>query len=279
MIEPNISVSLVLYNNEIEELKIAINAALSSSLVNKIFLIDNSETHKLSVLDLLEKNKIEYLFQNNNLGFGKAHNIGIAKSINEGFDYHLILNPDIEFETGVLEELSNYLSFHPNCGMITPKIFYKNGDLQYLCKKIPNAFEMFGKRLPFNFLQKKINKNLELHEFDYNQILNVPYLSGCFMLCRVTSFIKAGLFDERYFMYMEDLDLTRSFHKHYETIFYPKVKVIHGYRSESRVNKKLLRALIISAVKYFNKYGWFFDRELKEINNKLLERISKLKKI
>ena len=274
-----LSVSLVMYCNDIDELSTAIKSALRSNLVGKVYLIDNSPTDSLKDLNELDLDRIVYLFQNNNLGFGKAHNIGIAKSINEGFDYHLILNPDIEFETGVLEELSNYLSFHPNCGMITPKIFYKNGDLQYLCKKIPNAFEMFGKRLPFNFIQKKINKNLELHEFDYNQILNVPYLSGCFMLCRVTSFIKAGLFDERYFMYMEDLDLTRSFHKHYETIFYPKVKVIHGYRSESRVNKKLLRALIISAVKYFNKYGWFFDRELKEINNKLLERISKLKKI
>ena len=151
-----LSVSLVMYCNDVDELTTAIKSSLRSNLVGKVYLIDNSPTDSLKILNQLDLERVVYLFQNNNLGFGKAHNIGIAKSINEGFDYHLILNPDIEFETGVLEELSNYLSFHPNCGMITPKIFYKNGDLQYLCKKIPNAFEMFGKRLPFNFLQKKI---------------------------------------------------------------------------------------------------------------------------
>ena len=125
--------------------------------------------------------------------------------------------------------------------------------------------------------KNNINKKIELHDFDYNSILNVPYLSGCFMLCNVKIFEKAGVFDDRYFMYMEDLDLSRSFHKVSETIFYPNVSVIHGYRSESKINKKLLKALILSAIKYFNKYGWFFDSERKRVNKQLKKRITSLK--
>lgn len=272
-----LSVSLVMYCNCKDELTTAIQSTLKSSLVGKVYLIDNSPTEDLKVLKKLDLDKIEYLFQNANLGFGRAHNVGINLSIKEGYKYHLILNPDIEFEKNVLESLHSYMEVNLNCGMTMPKVFYKNGDLQYLCKKIPSAFEMFGKRLPFKLLQNKINKSLELHQFDYNQVLNVPYLSGCFMLCRVSCFKKTGLFDDRYFMYMEDLDLSRSFHRHYETIYYPEVKVYHGYRSESRVNKNLLKALIVSAIKYFSKYGWIFDKERKQMNKRLLESIYKLK--
>lgn len=278
IIKEDISVSLVMFNNDIQELKKAIQCTLNSYIVKKIYLIDNSPTDKLSVLENLDKDRIKYLFQNKNLGFGRAHNIGIRKAIKEGFKYHLILNPDIEFKTGVLEELTKYLKENKDCGLITPKVFYKNGDLQYLCKRIPSPIQLFGKRIPIKFIRDIINKKVELHNFDYNQILNVPYLSGCFMLCNVSIFNKAGLFDERYFMYMEDLDLSRSFHKVSKTIFYPKVSVIHGYRSESKVNKKLLKALIISAIKYFNKYGWFYDRDRVRFNKSLNNNITNLKK-
>ncbi len=274
--EGTLSVSLVMYRNDIEELTIAINSALQSFLVGKIYLVDNSPTDELKILKNIDKNRVEYLFQNANLGFGRAHNIAIKIAQKNKFKYHLILNPDIEFKDNVLERLYSFMEGNENCGMVSPKIFYKNGDLQYLCKKLPSPFELFGKRLPFKSLQEKLNKKLELHEFDYNSILNVPYLSGCFMFCRLSGFDKAGFFDDRYFMYMEDLDLTRSFHRHYETIFFPSVDVTHGFRSESRVNKKLLKALIISAFKYFTKYGWFFDKERTLMNKKLYQRISSL---
>jgi len=269
-----ISVSLVMYCNELEELKIAINCVLKSELVGKIYLIDNSPSDDLQVLQGLDIDRIVYLFQNANLGFGRAHNVGINLATKEGYTYHLILNPDVEFEMNVIEELHSYMKTNLGCGMVTPKIYYKNGDLQYLCKKLPSAFEMFGKRLPIKFLQNRLNKQLELHHFDYNRTMNIPYLSGCFMFCRMEAFKKVGLFDDRYFMYMEDLDLSRRFHVKYETIFYPEVSIIHGFRSESKVNRKLLVALIVSAIKYFNKFGWIFDSKKNQINKDLEKRIS-----
>jgi GT2 family glycosyltransferase len=273
-----ISVSLVMYCNELEELKIAINCCLQSELVGKIYLVDNSPADDLQVLRELDINRIVYLFQNANLGFGRAHNVGIKLAAKEGYSYHLILNPDVEFEMNVLQELHSYMKANLGCGMVTPKVYYKNGDLQYLCKKLPSAFQMFGKRIPIKFLQNYLNKQLELRHFDYNRTMNIPYLSGCFMFCRMEAFKKVGLFDDRYFMYMEDLDLSRRFHEKYETIFYPKVSIIHGFRSESKANRKLLVALIVSAIKYYTKYGWFFDQERKQINKKLLKRISELNK-
>lgn len=271
-----ISVSLVMYCNNVEELTTAIKCTLESNLVGKIYLIDNSPTDILNNLQHIDKERVVYLFQNNNLGFGRAHNIGINLAMNEGFKYHLILNPDIEFPDTVLNELTHYMESNLACGFVMPKVYFKNGDLQYLCKKLPNPFELFGKRLPFKSLRDSLNSKLELHHFDYNKTLNVPYLSGCFMFCRMEAFRNVGLFDDRYFMYMEDLDLSRRFHKQYETIFYPKVSIVHGFRSESKVNRKLLIALIVSAIKYYNKFGWFFDKERRAVNKKLLKQINDL---
>jgi hypothetical protein len=85
-----------------------------------------------------------------------------------------------------------------------------------------------------------------------------------FLKCEVLKDI--GLFDENIFMYLEDTDLNRRIHSKYKTIFYPKVEIVHEYAKESYVNKKLLMFHIKSAIYYFNKWGWIFDRQRDEIN-------------
>uniref|UniRef100_UPI003A951166 glycosyltransferase n=1 Tax=Halpernia sp. TaxID=2782209 RepID=UPI003A951166 len=249
-----VNVSVVLYNNDIEELKTAINCALGSELVDKVILIDNSETDSLKILKDLNPDRITYFFQNENMGFGSAHNVSIKISIENKTKYHLILNPDVEFSSDILQELYNYMEKNTDCGMVTPKIFYKTGELQRLCKRIPTFIQLYGKRIFPKKIKNKINARIELHDFGYDTLLNVPYLSGCFMFCRTEALNKVDGFDDRYFMYMEDLDLTRSIHRYYKTIFYPNVSIIHGYRNESKTNRKLLKALIISSIQYFNKY-------------------------
>lgn len=104
-------------------------------------------------------------------------------------------------------------------------------------------------------------------------MMNVPYLSGCFMFLRVSVLKEVGLFDERYFMYLEDTDLSRRIHKKYKTIYYPFVHIIHEYSKGSYKNIKLLIYHIHSAIKYFNKWGWIFDKERREINTKVLREL------
>ncbi|MFV0221273.1 glycosyltransferase family 2 protein [Empedobacter falsenii] len=266
-----VSASIVLYHNDYDEIKAALNSFYENDYIGKIYLIDNSVNNELEKLKFIAPDKIEYHFLNNNVGFGTAHNVAIKRSIEANYKYHLILNPDVEFEPYVITELTHYLEENEDCGLIIPKVFYKNGDLQYLCKRLPKFYELYGKRILPKSLKDKINARLELHHFNYDKILNVPYLSGCFMLCRNEALDKINGFDERYFMYMEDMDITRSIHKYYKTIFYPNVHIIHGYRSESKVNKKLLIALIKSSIQYYNKYGWFFDSEAKKFNKELMK--------
>jgi len=74
-------------------------------------------------------------------------------------------------------------------------------------------------------------------------------------------------FDDRFFMYFEDFDLMRRIHKVSKTIFYPHVSIIHDHAKESYKSKKKLIQHIKSAIKYFNKWGWIFDKERKEMND------------
>ena len=274
-----LSASIVLYNTKTEDLKRVINSYFSYKGEKQLFLIDNSPTDRLKEIHkVYPNNYIYYIFNNENMGYGKAHNIAIKKSIEQNLPYHIILNPDIIIEKDVLEKLANYMELHPEVGNIMPKIIYPDGELQYLCKLLPSPIDLIFRRfIPIKKWKDAINRKYELHSFEYDKIMNIPNLSGCFMFLRTEALKKVGLFDENIFMYLEDIDLNRRIFSKYKTIYYPDATVIHEHQKESYKNKKLLKVHIQSAIYYFNKYGWFFDKERTNINRNVLRELEKLK--
>ena len=274
-----LSASIVLYNTKTEDLKRVINSYFSYKGEKQLFLIDNSPTDRLKeIVKVYPNNNIYYIFNNENMGYGKAHNIAIKKSIEQNLPYHIILNPDIIIEKDVLEKLANYIELHPEVGNIMPKIIYPDGELLYLCKLLPSPIDLIFRRfIPIKKWKDAINRKYELHSFGYDKIMNIPNLSGCFMFLRTEALKKVGLFDENIFMYLEDIDLNRRIFSKYKTIYYPDATVIHEHQKESYKNKKLLKVHIQSAIYYFNKYGWFFDKERTNINRNVLRELEKLK--
>ncbi len=271
-----LNISIVLYHNREEQIKKAIESVLNTDLNITLYLVDNSSTDSLRELERIDK-RIVYIFNNSNLGFGKAHNITLKKSIEKNIPYHLVLNPDVYFEKGVLEELYDFMENNKDVGLVMPKVLYPNGNIQYLCKLLPTPLDLFGRRFlnfgPFKKIVEKRNEVYELRFTGYDKIMEVPYLSGCFMFIRTEVLKKVGLFDERFFMYLEDTDLSRRIHRVAKTIYYPYVHVYHEYGKGSYKSLKLLYYHIKSAIKYFNKYGWFFDKERQEINKRILKKL------
>ena len=108
----------------------------------------------------------------------------------------------------------------------------------------------------------------------YNKIMDVPYLSGCFMFLRVESLKKIGFFDDGIFMYGEETDLCRRLiDGGYRTIFNPDATIYHHFEKGSHKSFRLTKIGIQSAIYYFNKWGWFFDKRRKEINTEALKKI------
>ncbi len=275
---PQINASIVLYHNDEKQLLKAINSFLNTSLDVRLYLVDNSSNDDLKELAKIDE-RIEYIFNDANLGYGGGHNIAMKKSMANGVAYHVVLNPDIYFQAGTIESLYNYMQKNLDVGHVMPKVLYPNGELQKLCKLLPTPLDLFARRfIPLKSFVEKINRRYELDFFSYEQIAEIPFLSGCFMFFRTDVLKQNCLFDEDFFMYLEDADLTRRIAKISKTVYYPNVSITHEYQRGAHTSKKLLWIFIQSVFTYFKKYGWFFDDERKSINKKVLQTLGYYKK-
>lgn len=268
-----ISGSIVLYNNERNVLFEAINSFLDSKIVSYLYLIDNSPSNGLK--NIIDDFRVIYIHNPSNPGFGAAHNIAIKLAIQNNADYHLILNPDAYYGRGVLEELTEYMEDNRDIGNIMPKVLYPNNDIQHLCKLLPTPYDWIGRRFnPFKGIVEKRNDLFELRFTGYDKIMDVPYLSGCFMYLRMAAVNKVGFFDEGIFMYGEETDLCRRLiDGGYRTVFYPRVHIYHHFEKGSHKSWRLTKIGMQSAIYYFNKWGWFFDKKRRLINKSILEKL------
>mgnify|MGYP000850244239 CR=1 FL=1 len=264
-----INVSIVLYKNTFDEVSSLVGVLAKFKDINCIYLIDNSPVENSH----FEKLPVNYIFNNKNLGYGTAHNIALRETLHDDVSYHLVLNPDIVFEVSILADIVTFMDNNSDIGQLMPRVLYPDGEIQYLCKLLPSPLDLIFRRfLPGNWT-KKSNARFELRASGYNKIMDVPYLSGCFMFLRTDALRKIGLFDERFFMYPEDIDLTRRIHLKYRTVFYPNVSIIHNHARGSYKTGRLLWIHLTNLIKYFNKWGWFSDKERKKINEKTLKMI------
>jgi GT2 family glycosyltransferase/glycosyltransferase involved in cell wall biosynthesis len=265
-----ITVSLVLYENSLESLT-RLLSTLSLLKNSSIYLIDNSplpiDTYKL----LRRYPNVNYFFMNKNLGYGKGHNFAL-RLIEKKSKYHLIINPDITLKVEDIDRLIVRMDSIPSASVCMPQIKYRNGKNQYLAKLLPNFYLLILRRffsnLNVNFFQSILFK-YELKNFSLPKVSNVPSLSGCFLLARTKDLVAVNGFDPRFFMYMEDVDLVRrlKFNGKKQTLYFSDIFVIHGYSKKSYKSLKFLFYHSISAIKYFFKWGWFFDKERNRINN------------
>ena len=268
--------SLVIYKNDRKQLLDAIDSFLNTDLKVKLVLIDNSPSNILE--DLKIDSRVEYIHNPSNPGYGSTHNIAIRKYINQT-KYHLILNPDIYYSEGVIEGIISFMDRDESIGLVMPKILYPDGKIQYLAKLIPSPFVFFARRfLPLQSLKKNISDRFELRFSEYDTIMEVPYLSGCFMVFRTEALERINGFDENIFMHMEDLDITRRcYDAGFKTLFYPNQIVYHDHLFKSFLTVANLKMYFTSAFYYYNKWGWFFDKKRVLINKKTIENIKLIK--
>jgi hypothetical protein len=263
-----LNASIVLYKHIVSEIAPLIETLKKAGVVSEIFLLDNSPKPTLEFDSL----PVTYIFNHINLGYGAAHNIAIRHTIEQNIPYHLVINPDIAFDPGILDEIVGFMNNHSEIGLLMPKIYYPNGEIQYLCKLLPTPFDLIFRRfVPRSWTQKRMER-FEMRASGYNRIMDVPYLSGCFMFLRTKALKEVGLFDKRFFMYPEDIDLTRRIHRQFRTVFYPEVSIIHHHAQSSYLNFNMLLVHTLNMIKYFNKWGWIFDSERRKVNKEITKQ-------
>lgn len=266
-----ISGCIILYKNNREVLLRTISSFLKNQPDIKLFLIDNSPTDELKNIYL--DSRVEYLHNPSNPGFGAAHNIAIKKVINNGFNYHFVVNPDVYFNEDVITPMVSYMEKNPKLGMLMPQILNDDGTIQNLPKLLPSPFSVLMRKLkkPKKMYDKFINE-YELRFVNKDLIYDAPVLSGCFTLLNLRAIKEVGMYDDSFFMYFEDWDLSRRMHQKYQTTYFPLVSVFHSYESGANKSLRLFKIFVKSARIYFNKWGWFFDADRKKINKRALDQ-------
>ena len=99
-----LNVSIVLYKHRVSDISPLVKILQNSGLVSEIFLIDNSPNENKGFEEL----NVKYIFNNNNLGYGRAHNIALRKSINTNIPYHLVVNLVYDF---LIDQFDNFFLF------------------------------------------------------------------------------------------------------------------------------------------------------------------------
>ena len=270
---------IVTYNTEQEELNRILNCFKKIKLKFKLWISDNSEKDILrNFIEYFSDDRIKYIFNNSNKGFGAGHNIVLQKLIeeNEKSEFHLMINADVFFEENTIEKIIAYMRKNSDIGQIGPRIYESNGEINRSCRLLPTPLNLIFRRFfPVKSIVEKMDYSYEMKWYDYKSTIEVPILSGCFIFVRTDILKDIGVFDERYFMYMEDYDLCRRIGKKYKVVFYPKVNIVHEHGKASYKSRKMMIVHIKSAIKYFNKWGWIFDKERKIKNRKCIQEYNK----
>ncbi|PWW31274.1 hypothetical protein DFO73_102270 [Cytobacillus oceanisediminis] len=253
----DLSLAIVTYNNSkiIKDTVISLVENIPADYSYKLYIIDNeSKDNTLDIVRKIEGN-IEIVELGVNKGFGYGHN-AILDVINS--KYHFVVNPDIQIENSdQIKNMIEYLDKNQEIGMLSPLILSPDLSIQYLCKTNPTVFDMLIRRISPNLFKQRQDKYV-MKETGYNKIMKLDYATGSFMVFRSDIYKKLKGFDDAFFMYLEDADITRRVNQISQAIFYPEARVIHAWERSGHKSLKFAKITVLSMFIYFNKWGWKF---------------------
>ncbi|MBD5346846.1 MAG: glycosyltransferase family 2 protein [Bacteroides sp.] len=266
-----LTASIVTYHTPLSDLDAAI-ASLAGA--DRIWIIDNASDYVTETHCSNYGNRIIYI-PGNNVGYGAGHNKALRLAIDNASDYHLVVNADVSFEPSTLTRAVEYMERRPEIGLLHPRLRYPSGTEQHTVRLLPTPFDLIARRfLPHALFNKRLER-YELKKLCREHEIEAAYVQGSFMLLRIETLVYCGLFDERFFMYPEDIDLSRRIAAtgRWKVIYSPSFEAIHNHAAASYKSIRMLRIHIVNMIRYFNKWGWFADSFRRQSNHTVLTQI------
>ena len=271
---PSLSVSIVLYHSSVELLRATLISTYDASrrALNEgslrsvaIFLVDNSlcpdyrgeVQSALAALEFDDFFVVKYVAAKNNGGYGGGHNLVMPEL--EG-EYHLVLNPDVELAETALFVGLDALRNDSGLALVSPRVLGSAGGQEFLCKSYPSVLVLLVRAFAPEFLRNCFRTQLDAYELRDiccgDHASEVVLASGCFMLLRRSAFTHVGGFNEKYFLYFEDFDLSLRLRESGRLQFLPAMQIVHhgGYAASKGVRHIWL--FFKSGFRFFNDHGW-----------------------
>ncbi len=231
--------------------------------IRHVVVVDNASSDD-SVQQASEERgnkKITILQQQENLGFAKANNIGIAYIQNHGGqdDHILLLNPDIKVYAGAIKNMLDIFGKNPNAGIVGPKLLETNGDVQSSVRSFPtlSIFMLLFLKLHRLFANSEIWKRYIMAGFDYEKEQVVNQVMGAAFLVRNTLLKEVGLLDEAFWIWFEEVDYCKRAHNAgWEVIYTPVSEITHykGTSFNQLVGIQKTKPLLDSSLIYAKKH-------------------------
>lgn len=197
----------------------------------EVIVLDNGSTEKFDQEDVvLHKIPFEFIKSKENLGFAGGHNLIFKRALKKMADYVLVLNNDVVLDQNCLQELIN--SFKPGVGIVSPKIYFAKGyefhKDRYQEKDLGKVIWYAGGEMDWKNVLGVHRGVDEVDSGQFDKEVEIDFASGCCMLFSKEVLERIGVFDERYFLYYEDNDLSQRVKKNgFKIMFTPKAFLWH----------------------------------------------------
>jgi GT2 family glycosyltransferase len=274
----SLTISIVVYKTPPSELKSLFLSLQRCLEISAWVVVDNAASEypelSASLRSAVQQHGGHYLASDRNAGFGAGHNLALGSLKATPSEYHLMLNPDIVLDDSAIPDLLAVMDSHPEAGLLMPRVIFPSGEDQHLCKLLPTPLDFVLRRFAPGFVRRMFRARMQRYELrgiEHSTCNCVPFLSGCFMLARRAVLESVGAFDERYFLYLEDVDLCRRMVAVSTLLYWPQTTIIHAYGGGAHRSLRLMVTFIKSSIRYFNKWGWFRDAHRKQANRAALD--------
>lgn len=250
-----LSVIIVNYNVQyfLEQCILSVKASAHDMNI-EIIVVDNNS--KDDSCEMVQKKfpEVQLIANLKNVGFSMANNQGVEKANGE---YILILNPDTVISEDTLEKIIDFAQQKDDLGALGVKFIDGTGNFLPECKRNIPTVRVASKKILGN------SKDYYAGQIAENENMNIDILCGAFMLMKRKVFLEIEGFDESYFMYGEDVDLSyKLLKKGFHNYYYGSIAIIH-YKGESTIKdavnlKHFYGAMSLFYRKYF-KFNRFYD--------------------
>ncbi len=249
----NIFVSIINYNgNEDTNACLKSLDGLNTRGFNlNVLVIDNNSKVPFQNKEEYKNFKLKVILSEKNLGFSGGQNLGIKYALKNGADFVIVLNNDVYLDINLITELLKTFQERKDCGLVSPKIYFAKG---YEFHKDRYKNEDLGKVIWYAGgkmdLKNVIGSHVGVDEVDkgqFNTLNKTDFVSGCCVMIKKEVFESVGYFDEKYFLYYEDNDLSkRAQKKGYYSYYQPKAFMWHLNAGSSGGSGSLLQDYYIT---------------------------------
>jgi hypothetical protein len=257
-----LSATIVLYNNQEEALRAAESVLRHTARYPlALYLVDNASpdgsgahlAEAAARLPVREGQRVEVLCRAQNGGFGTGHNAVLARLTSE---VHFILNPDVLLEADTLSDMADWLAAHPAVVLARPALRFPDGRPQQLPLRKCSALALVYRQAEWLKILKPFNDRYVMADCDLSRPTEIEFCTGSFMAAKTADLQAVGGFDEKYFMYVEDADLTQKMRRRGKVYLLPQFEAVHAWHRAPHSSAAHFKLQLKSMLRYFKKWGF-----------------------